>query len=342
MKRSHAARLSLESLETRWCPSGSPVSAHVAEGTLHVASTAAVNLTITETSQGTFDVKNNGNPVGNSPFTGVSHSVILRLDNASDSVTINLSGHKVNGNLEVFFGKGNFTDQLAVRNGEIGQELHVAADAGTDTVTLGIASGATTLKVDHDAYVNEASSQTDSLQVNPGVTFAQALTAVSANNFDLAAGATVQGDLNLNGGSLNHTVTIEGTVGHTLYFTGSVHPDTLTVAGSADIGSLVVRLGNAPAGTSNTVSVGGTIHNLLYVLGGAGDDSITLTASADVIGQLTARLGAGNDTLTLTSGVTIANVAGDVASGGAGQDTFNGTSFAPADLKIEGFESRNP
>jgi len=334
MKRFQATRLSLEMLETRWCPS---VSAHLVHHTLEVvAANSAETLNITETAQGTFAV-NNGSPVGKSPFNNVTN-VVCHLDNASDTVTIDLGGFKLNGNLEVFFGKGKSadTDQLTVKNGKIGGELHVAGGPETDTVTLGVAGAATSLEVFHDAYINEASGGADKLEINDGVTLDQALTAISTNNFDLAAGSTVKGDLIISGGSLQHTVTIEGNVNHTLYFTGSVHADSLTVAASATLGSLVVHLGNAPKNTSNEVSIGATINNLLNILGGAGADHVTITGAATIKGTLTARLGAGDDIFTVPSG---ANGLHGLVNGGSGSNTFNG---GHSGLKLVNFQHINP
>src|SRR4051794_2255142 len=83
MRSRHRSRLSLETLETRWCPA---VTAILSGGTLSLTGDST-DLKITQTAAGTFSVTDNGSPVGGSSFASVKH-LDIDLGAGNDKVAL--------------------------------------------------------------------------------------------------------------------------------------------------------------------------------------------------------------------------------------------------------------
>src|SRR5262249_45618991 len=94
------------------------------------ADAATINLTITETAQGTFHITENGNPVGGGTgdFSGVTGSILLRLSNANDTgAVIDLGGFNIRS---LYANLGGGANDLTVEHGTLLGYLNASGGPG--------------------------------------------------------------------------------------------------------------------------------------------------------------------------------------------------------------------
>jgi hypothetical protein len=352
----HWTRLSVEHLESRWCPS---LTAALRGTTLTISGTAdngSISVVQDTTTAGTIRVLDGTTAVSGSPFTGVTN-IRLNLTDADDRVKIDLGGQTLSGNVVANLGDG--ANDLTVVHGGVGGRLIVGAGEGDDAVTLG--DGTADLSV-RDAFVN-LDGGIDTLTVKSGVDVSRSLSSAFVNEWALDDGATA-GNVYVRGGSGGNTVTVAGDVtgnlvvdaffrsgssaGTTVNVTGEVDgsvvflgsdmDDTFTVSGDVGRSVAAATLGGADAVTvggavtgrlaldtgagDDTIIVASAVGGRTAIAAGAGDDELTLAAAAKLTGAAAVSMGAGADTVTVDDAATIATL---FINGGTGTDTFVGT-----------------
>jgi hypothetical protein len=311
--------LALEQLEDRWCPA---VTASLSAGTLTISGSAdngSIRVAQDETTAGTIQVLDGTTAVSNSPFTGVT-SIKLNLTAADDTVTIDLGGLALPGNVTANLGTG--TDSLTVLNGTIAGRLSVAADAA--------ASGG------HGPWGgNHWGSGASTPDTGPDtVTLAAGAT---ANNVSLRAGQA-GGTIEIAGDVTADLANVTGEVDGNVRFSGSDQGDTLNIDG--DIGKSVLALTGSGAdkvsitgavtkglalGTGSgddLITLSSVVGGKAFISAGAGNDALTITDTAKFLSTTLVSMGAGIDTVTLDDAATIATM---LINGGTGTDTFVGT-----------------
>jgi hypothetical protein len=325
MKQKLRARLSLEPLESRYCPA---LTASVSHGLLTVSGAAASpsdTITVKETAAGTFEVDDNGTAVS-SGLTNVSGVRIALTGNADHVLEVDLGAFTLAGNLSVNLGGG--TNALTVSDGSITGRLSVVGGSGTDTIDLG---GTGTLSVGKDTLVALGAPADVSLTVHSGVTLSGNLVTEDVNDVTLAQGSSVARDLLVFGGSSGSTIDMEGSVGRDLavlepfFAANEQSPTTLTLGSSASVGDDLVFL-NARSnsfGSQLTTQAGSTIGHSLYYLGTGQGDVVDLAGSIGKNAFLALR--GGDNQVTLESGGSIAGSAAFLFGNGDNTLTLDGT-----------------
>jgi hypothetical protein len=325
MKQQLRARLSLEPLESRWCPA---LTAGVSHGLLTISGAAASpsdTITVKETAANTFEVDDNGTAVS-TDLANVNSVRINLSGSAGHILNVDLGTFTLSGNLSINLGGG--TNALNVSDGSITGRLSIAGGSGTDTVDLG---GTGTLSVGKNTLVDLGAPADNSLTVQSGVTLSGSLVTGGVNNVTLAQGSSVARDLLIFGGNSGSTVDVEGSVGRDLavvnpFFAGNQQSSTtLTLGSTASVGNDLIFL-NARSNAFNsqlTTAAGSTIGGSLYYLGSGKGDVVDLAGSVAKNALLDMR--GGNNQVTLESGATISGAAGFFFGNGDNALKLDGT-----------------
>ncbi len=332
MKPQRRARLSLEQLEDRRCPS---LTVTLVSGSLYITgvpsgATADPNgptLAVTETGTNQFRVTDGNTFLGTYNVPG---NMVISLSHRPNNVDIALNSSGLQGYLQLSLGTGDTVgppSAIFVHGGRIGGTLTILSGNGNESFDLGAGpNGSSPLTVGGDVTVNASRSTgiglftppRDTLTLFGGSTLAASLNTLNVDSVFLDLGSAV-----------NRSVTVNDVVENT--------SDDVFVLGSV---GLDMTITGAPAGTF--VSLQGPIGRNLYFAHsqmGIGQDHVSLVSTATVGGSASIFTGLGDDIVELSGQVFgSANV-----NMGQGNDTFefDGTSQVFGNLSVTGGNGTN-
>jgi hypothetical protein len=353
MNRKHNPRLCIELLEDRYCPS---LTVQFVSGTLVLSGTPAgtTELTITN-SGGLFKVMDGSANLG----TYAASNITLNLQHYNESITINLGGGTLTGNLLMNLGLGNQgggSNVITVDNGTINGSVTATGGSLDETLLLGTSGqGALPLHVrgavqvtGHVGNILSSVALGEGSSVGGNVT----LTNEPAVGIGFNTGATI-------GGSLSVNARLDGVSLDLSINSTSVINKGLSVVGtplSTGLGDAVAVSGSATIGGNTSVNLGDGLN--LWFMGGTYGGNVTLTGgngTAPIAGipENTFELDDGSGglaiiqgSLTLTAGDSTtallfapgASVAGDMSLhlGNANNDLGNGAFGGTFDGTVAG------
>ena len=265
MKRPSLARLSVECLEDRCCPS---ISANVAGGNL-VVTGSSPNLKITEVTQGHFQVLDGTTNRGT--FQVLQDVDVTVSTPGNNAVTLNLNGHTAPGNVNIQLAGGSPT--VSVGGGTIAGDLNIS-DGGT-TMVGGV--------VGRNLNFQGTGSGPEALTVK--------------------ATATVRGNVQAVMGNSADTANLNGAVGGNVFLQTGAGNDQVNLGGFV-AGRAVIALGAGDNvfTFSGTVGSPASEAGSLLVTAGPGNTTVNLAGTGVVYGSLRADLGVGNDVVSVGAG----------------------------------------
>ncbi len=344
MKTLRRARLCVESLEHRFCPS---LTLHLASGTLFVSGSPTGNpLQLTETSANTFKVTDGTANLGT--YSGVSNINMNLSSHTNKAINFDFGGNKLGGNLYINEGLGLHTSPglsgTGLRNGTIGGSVTVVGGSGNEQLNLGADgtdSNPSTLHVGGDVTFSPHVNGTFTPSLPPGGVFNFLDTSVGTlvtvggsvnlNNVGvivLGSTTTVGRDVTISAGTGQRELLIdEATINRNLSISNSSTANVNLGFGGAPAtiqGSVSANLNgggndtfafNAPStigGTANittgagndSINLDGSVFGGMSVNGGEGNDTITSATTGAVAGNLSVTEGSGNDSITLDGSVS--------------------------------------
>jgi hypothetical protein len=282
MRPSPRARLSLDTLEDRCCPS---ISAHVLGGSLFVGGSSA-QVTVTEVAQDQFRVRDGVTVVGT---YHVEHNVQLDLTtHNSDQLALDLGGHIAPGNVLVNLGQGR--PILSIFNGTIAGNLtvegggsHGDVDLGTDFTTLipqaiptpipppddpnlppgplpvpvGLPAPGPRLEVGGDTSIYQDGSALGSLFVAAWAKLDGSLTTAGVGRATLSIASLVGKDAAFTGGAGGTLAEVFGHIAGSMTQNAGAHLDRLDLSWSGSVGGDVNTNGLSTVVLQNGSTVGG-------------------------------------------------------------------------------------
>jgi hypothetical protein len=354
MKTLQRRRLGVESLEQRRCLAA---TALVSGGSLNILSDVPVDLAVTQTGATTWEVTDGGAPLGAGTFTGVTNHLIIKTSAADDQIDIDLNGFSlpktlylragagennisihggavgvldiaagedadtfaldnltIKGYAQIITGQGDNT--LDITESEFRNRTSIITGGGDDTVTLG--DGAAPVVFRGSVLVRDKGGPLDSLTVRDQVVFQGSLQTCVVNEVNLEAGSEVRGHLIFTGGAgVPNDLTVEGSVGGSLWFYGNSQTDRLNLTATSSLGGNLnawLRAGD------DEVTLAGDILGSVGIDGQNGDDTIDF--GGFVGGKAKVLLGSGDDFLDFNGQIGLAptNVTRLQIDGGAGND----------------------
>jgi len=306
--------LALEQLEDRWVPA--TISFY--NGILSVTAPIG-NLTLTQTSNNTFQIVDSGGH--SSPSYGPVSSILIDSGNGTHNTTIALGGNIYTGNLVI--NQHNGADSVGINNGSVLGNTLIATGTGNDTVALaGTASvtfggNVTLVNSSGIASVNLGATAVK-IGGSLGITGAATVTQ-GASSVTVGGAFTIQ-DFPLTGSS---TVTLGGAslTAKSLSITGGQGADSVSITnatiGTSGFGSTQINLGQG----NDTLNITGTntFNGPFNFTSGVGSDSVNLgSASITINGNASINTGQGNDTVTL-GGPVFGNLS---LTNGSGNDSI--------------------
>ncbi len=357
MTRKRRIVLSLEQLEDRLVPA----TAHFVSGTLLISPSpgeSGLNLTVTQSSANTFQVTDNGKPVG-------TYGPVANLDitggSGADSITVDLDGKTYTGNLLINSGTGN--DTLTIQStggaGGIGGNTTLITGTGVDSINLNSA-GTTAIRFGGSVQVistgnqstlnfGSGSSSTAATTVGRGLSITN-VPNVNITNQTLSSADVINGGLTINDPNLGNFDTINvgnpgtgfGSSSIPLTINGNVNVSVGSSSATVDVGFVTVNnstnlnLGNG----SDTVTLGQftgahlptSFNGSVTINHTSGVVEVFVDQGVVVTGNMNVQLGnaTGSDTNTFTSQSTGFVLYGNLSvTGGNGdnQITANATVF---------------
>jgi hypothetical protein len=239
-------------------------------------------------------------------------SVAINTGDGTNSVTI--TDTAISGGLGIFTGTGNDTvvlsgatsanftqvidyggpnDSLTVNSGVILNNLYTSA---VNFVTLVAGSHIVGYVTDYGG-ANTPNSLTIGGMVDGNVFFGGS---GAADTLDLAAGATVGGNVRtyLYGG--NDVVTLDGNFAGNLYIDAGAGNDSISFNGQSGLSATIyLGDGNDTFTLNGTVGASGFTTARLSLSASYGNDQVTLSATSVINGSASINMGPGNDTATV-------------------------------------------
>jgi hypothetical protein len=334
-------RLSLEQLESRWCPS---LTVSFFHGTLSVTGVPKSTLTIQETGAAVFQTMDGATTLHT--FSGVAN-IHVRLSSRPADLNVLLDSSGLGGRLLIDLGRGftGVSGTVHVGGGPIGGSVTITRGNGDETFDLGFdAAGAPApLQVGGSVSVNaitsrgsDGASPRDTLFLQAGSSIGLDLTTTNVDSVFLASafGALPNSSVGRNvsvSNPLERTTPdtfLLGTIGQDATITGpstgvfDLVGDGFT-PGSGAIGrnlTIHARGGDSIVGLSAGSAVGGNVfittgggNDFVELTGqvggnasvstGEGDDFFSLDSGAEVFGSLSVRSGNGTETVTVAGAV---------------------------------------
>jgi hypothetical protein len=333
MRVLHPARLSLELLESRFCPS---LTLSLVSSTLTISGVPTGTLAIAETGTNAFKVTDGSASLPT--FSGVSN-INVKLSSRPGDLNVQLNASGLGGNLyeDLGFGFTGPSGTVHVSGGRIGGNLTIVRGNGNETVDLGINSvgapdplrvGGTVNFTAITSSGSGAASPRDHLILQTGSSIGLDLSTTNVDSVFLAPGTSV-----------GRNVAVSNTQEHTMpdtFLEGSVGQD-VTISGPGtgifvDLGSLAAAVvtrnlsistlggdsivglgagslvkGNATITTgagNDVIELGGQVAGTASVSSGDGNDMVSLDAGAAVSGSLSVTSGNGNSTMTIDGTVS--------------------------------------
>ena len=302
------ARLRVEHLEDRTTPAASAFVNF--SGDLVVNDNVAANLAITQVGSNSFQVTDNGNPVGAGTFNGVFRDVRIQTSAADDTVLIDLGGFSAPRNLIVNLGHGN--NSLTVQSGgvlgSIGYNVIVGwggwfyqnfgGGGGNDDIAVTGVTVSGRIGIWTGGGDNTVSPADGSVAGMVTV-----LTGAGQDSVTLGDGVTtfdVAGVTNFfDGGGPNDLLFVNDFV--TIHNLTTSAVNSVTLAGTSTVhGSVYVAGG---FNVANDLTIDGRVDAGVTYWGSGGVDTLTLSATASVGGGVNLYLGGGNDVVDLSGAI---------------------------------------
>ncbi|MBX7102437.1 MAG: hypothetical protein K1X57_00045 [Gemmataceae bacterium] len=313
--------LRLLNLEDRLAPA---VVAQFAAGNLTLTGdNTPNNVSINLTLPNAVNVMANSVNVGTFNVTG---NLTVNLGTASDTVTVDLGGGTLPGNLSIGTGPATSakSDFVTLANGGVAGKLAVTTAGGADQVFVGVGGS---FKVGGNAAINLGSGA-DNFLLTPTSSIVGTLALAGVNDMTLngaVGGFTYSGD----GGPINLTFGMTSILEGNLTVTGTGGNDYLWFFGKLT-GSLITNLGQG----NNTVVVGGEVGGSVTVMTGAGNDIACINGSAKVLGNAAVLLGAGNNYFQIGGNAAVYSELTVTAGAGADSVNFSGFSFVGGNANL--------
>jgi hypothetical protein len=336
MKLVRRARLHLEHLEDRTCPT---LAITYRAGALTLTGSPLGRLDLTASAGNTIQVTDNAGAINYGTFANTS-SVRLQLRTHPGIINFDLNGTTFGGSVYMDLGLGDpniaGTHPVNIFGGTLTGPLTVLNGNGVENISLGLTANPVTIT--SNVIVNGSSGPGggDTLFVVDGSTVSGNLTTTKIDNVDIGDGTgatvgTVAGNVSVDDSSapVALNVNVLGVVGGNLSVRGGAAGTIVAVVvshpgGGVVGGSLSADLGTSPGPTlaKYTQAANTTIGSNLTVTGGAG--GATVSVAGRVGGSATFNLGTGTDSITL--GPTVGPLAQAFVIGGAVSVTMgNGT-----------------
>ncbi len=299
MKTQHQARLSLEQLEDRSCPT---VSISLQGTALQVSgSPIHGSITIQEVQTNGYDVYDGNvllNP-GGRPYAAAGGILLQNLTGPGSPITINLGGLATGGNISANLGSGN--NNLTVENGSLSGMLAVSGK-GNDFVELGGNLGS--LQVAKDVTIDLPG--TTGLQVDANATLSQSLTVLALTNLNLVAGSQIVGSFAGVSRAAGATFILAGNVEHTVTVSMFGNNSTVNLSGTeGKPGTVGVTTTLGLVGGNSKVNFTGTSNGGFWVNLRGGSNSVTVAGGSSIHGGATIDLGNGaSNNLVFNGAVT--------------------------------------
>ncbi|MDB2526223.1 hypothetical protein N9X53_06015 [Mariniblastus sp.] len=300
-------RLEYQNLEDRLCLTAVANVNHL--GVLHVVGNADGLVNVEATGTDTFDVSDDGVPLGS--FASVNRIwVSLDRHNAdSNTVNVNLHSEVIDG---VFAALGGGENEFNVQGEQAIGRVDYHGGHGVDTVNVNVETtgivyarlhggsdvinvsenanrirlrgggGDDVLSIGPLANVNfvGAIMESGSNEVNVAGHVAQSLYVSGGHQNDivrLAEGASTR-YLQVNLGHGKNVVNVAGEVTNNFYYRGGDHADTIRLTAESSVRTVAVDLGHSQ-NFPNELFLNGTVRNL-FVSAGHGVDSIVFSETA--------------------------------------------------------------
>jgi hypothetical protein len=334
------ARLSLERLEARDCPS---LTVTLFGGSLLVRGAPAGVFSLTEPSPGRLTVSDNGHSLGTYAVTG---DLFLSLTSHPHTVTVDFGGNTFPGNVLVSLGNGGQAiHPVSVQNGTVGGNVTFLGGSGEEAEDIGgtLSSPGPLAVRGAVQAVGKASGSgligNSFFVVGTGSSVGGDVSITRIANVGVGLPflplTTVGGNLTINdaGSGTPLLVNLFGDVGKSVSVTGTNPADSFILGptgpgvGGNVLGNMFLDLGDAggaglqagsTVGGSATLSthgvaptvgppggftVAGTVNGSLTVNLGDAPNSLAYGATASVGGNLSVTGGGGNDTVAIAGTV---------------------------------------
>ena len=288
MKRKRTARLNLEALEDRFCPS-LVIQSISGELLISGTPTGTTGFTITGMAGGKYQVMDGASNKG----TFTASTILLNLQNqGNESLTVNLNGQTLPGNLQLSLGLGNLSttpssNPVTVENGTVGGSVTVITSSTNETVQMGMAGASDPVAIGGAVQVVGPTGSLGQVYLYNGSSIGGAFTVTDMPSVQIGeigppnGGATIGGAVSVNdsraGTVLDLTVNGTSTLKNGLSAVGTPLStglgDLFDMSGpSAGVfptinGNVNVNLGDG----LNFWDVGGTINGNTTFTGGNGN-----------------------------------------------------------------------
>jgi hypothetical protein len=348
MKSGRGSCLWLEHLEDRLAPS---LAVQSLGGTLFVSGLPTGNVLLTEAAPNAFRVMDGTANLGT--YANVSNVSLSLTNHQGKSVTVNLNGNALAGDLFINEGLGATTSAVIsatdVAGGRIGGSLTVVGGSGKEAVSPGFLPGAfgptaSTLSVGGNIIANLRSNLTPNVfnvfntgivlsGPPPTVTVGGSIRTTLVDVVGIGPHTTVGRDVTLAAASVetDGTLTLAGAVRGSVRAAFGTNPfgNTLDLTPTGAIGGgLQASMGDGP--NLVTLEAGSTVGANAAVSSGSGSD--TFAVAGQVFGSASFNGGEGDDSITLAA---TAGVAGSLTlTEGSGDDSISSSAAVSGALHV--------
>jgi hypothetical protein len=285
--------LLLERLESRDCPA---VFVNVVGGNLSVLSVNSQSVDVIQTNADSFQIRENGAVVRN--VSGVTGNMSVMMGpHGQAALNIDFNGFATIDHVAAFLGAGGGVD-VNILDGAITRSLSIVGGTGRDRVFLG--GDGNDLTVQGFTNINLLTG-TDDLFVRANVTLNERLVSGFVERVFLDAGSTANKNVLVFGGPFGNRLDINGTVGGSVSFTGSLFADVVNMGVGATIAS---NLNLALLAGNDTVNLDGAIGNDLSIFSAPFTGNKTINLGGSVGHNALVDIGVGNDTVNFTGIIT--------------------------------------